>query len=390
VVERFSGTIDVGTAIALAVVAAYVLVAIVSALRRPALDLDGGGRPPRVLGWALSRRRVLFTAKAVGFALLLWCVGLALAPDKSAFLAAREWQVQPVYLAVHLITLRLFSSIFAVNYLEATAHLDLPHGQPLQAVRHVLGWRGIAAAVVAAVPFCAMDLRYFLSAQYPKLSGGANALAVDWLMYAVWCLEWLINAMIWVTLVSFLVMNVTALRRAVFRAPIHIVLLEKQYRPFLRMSVQGATVVLLFGIVTAGYIAYAGGEWTDYLGLIITATLLAVCFVPPWLVLKRRVNGIVQREMSDLRGALQAVHLAGTGVAADPTRAPTLADMESRQRELLALLRMLHLDRLHQDVGRREATAVAIRLFAPALTIGWHIWNTGGLQKVLQTIKGLM
>jgi hypothetical protein len=392
-IDRWLGASDWATGVALAVVALYVLIATAMLARSGSGRSErpkSAGHEPRILGWTLSRRRLQFAAKAAAGAAVIWCLGLGLAPDRAAFLSGREWQVQPLYLAVHLITLRLFTHIFALNYLEGTGHLVMPLDAARLSIRRVLGWRGVIAASVVALPFCAIDLRFFLSDRYPKLSGTSLALPVDWLMFAIWCVEWLINALIWVTLISSLVMNVRALRHAQFQAPAHLVLLEKKYRPFLRMSVQSATVVLLFGAATAGYIAYASGEWTDYLGLIVTAVLVAVCFVPPWLVLKRRIGQIVKAEMADLRGMLSHDHANHLTLGADASRPPTLADMERRQREVLALLRMLHLDRLHQDIGRREATAVAVRLLPPALTVGWHIWNTGGMAKTLQVLRGLM
>ena len=37
------------------------------------------------------------------------------------------------------------------------------------------------------------------------------------------------------------------------------------------------------------------------------------------------------------------------------------------------MLRVAHLERLHQGLGRTEATAVLVRLLAPAATVAWQL-----------------
>ena len=82
------------------------------------------------------------------------------------------------------------------------------------------------------------------------------------------------------------------------------VLHEKQYRPFLQMSAQGATIVLGFFLVNVVYTWYAGAEISDYIGVGVTLVLLVVGFVPPWMLLTAKVDRIVSDEMSSLRQRL--------------------------------------------------------------------------------------
>ncbi len=190
--------------------------------------------------------------------------------------------------------------------------------------------------------------------------------AVDLVMFGIWCVEWFLNAIIWVVLTGFLIMNIRAIRTYRFRDPIEVVLDEKQYRPFLQMSSQGASIVLGFAVLTAVYIWYTDGIESDYLGLFIVAVLLISGFVPPWMLLSAKVNEAVTEEANALRRRLHEPGAANTGGA--PAR-----DLETRLDEALTMLRISHLERLHRGLGRTEARAVVVRMLAPAATVAWHL-----------------
>ena len=226
-----------------------------------------------------------------------WLVGYLLAPNKQHFLTSSEWRFQPFYVAVHLIALRLFINVFTRNYAAGVVHLDMSRAHALKGIRPILGPWGALAAAVVALPFCYFDFLYLFSPRYARMGRDEIVRAIDYLMWGIWSLEWFINAFIWVLLVGFMIKNCMTIRRFPFRAPIDAVLHDKHYRPFLQMSSKGATVVLGFSICTVIYLTYTGGELTDYLGLGITVTLLFVCFVPPWLLLRAKVDEAVQREI---------------------------------------------------------------------------------------------
>ena len=196
-----------------------------------------------------------------------WLAGWVIAPNTSRFLASREWHIQPFYLAAHLIALRLFVRLFACKYAAGTAELDISAEQVAAGVRRILGPAGALVAVGITVPFCALDYRYLTSDRYEKLSEDQALHAIDYLMWGIWCAEWLLNAMIWVVLAGFLVMSYRALRSHRFREPIATVVQNRLYRPFLQMSSQGASIVLGFACVTAFYIWYAGGAASDFWAL---------------------------------------------------------------------------------------------------------------------------
>jgi len=354
----------------------YALSAVGEELPRP-ITLEGSSEAliDRILPHRPRPFLLVVFALAAGF----WVLGLALAPDILQFLKAREWQFQPFYLSAHLILLRLFLTAFSRNYMAGVDYIDIPPEQAKIGMRRILGPMGLGAALAIAVPFCVLDYQYFVSDRYSRIGGEA-----DPLMYAVWCAEWFLNAFIWVVLAGFLVMNCWTIGKYRFRWPIEIVLQEKQYRPFLQMSSQGATMVLGFAAVTILYIWYTGGEFTDYLGLGITARLLVVGFIPPWILLKAKVRRLVRRETQTLRRALGRNAWSPQPGSANPDQPATAAHLE----QALAILRISYLEGLNRDLGQREAKAILVRLVAPATTIAWQLFQHA--DKVIDKLNQLV
>ncbi len=335
----------------------------------------------------LPHHPLAFYLLARAISVAVWALGLALAPDKTRFLQSPEWHIQPFYLAAHLTALRLFVQIVVRNYVAGAAHLDIPAEKVASGIRSVLGLPGILAAIVVAVPLCVLDYRYLLSDRYEMLGDNQQLSAIDYAMWGIWCAEWLLNALIWVALAGFLALSYRALRTHRFRAPIATVVQEKLYRPFLQMSSQGASVVLLFTCVTAIYIWYAGGSASDFIGLGVTGVLLVAGFVPSWLLLNAKVKRTVREEIEALRRNLPAP-VAGQKVLGATSGDGRARSVEERLDEVVAMMRAWHLERLQLDLGRTEAQALAVRLAAPAATAGWQLYSN--LQSVLGKAGGIL
>jgi hypothetical protein len=365
-----------------------------AAVRQSAAGVSGAP-PPEVQGEAIraSIDRVLlrnpgaFYALVAALAVGVWLLGWAIAPSTERFLASQEWHIQPFYLAAHLIALRLFIRLLVRKHVAGAAQLDIPPEQVAQGVRRILGPAGALLAVVIAAPFCVLDYLYLVSDRYDKLSEDQTLHAIDYVMWGIWCAEWLLNAMIWVALAGFLAMSYRALRTFRFRAPIAAVVQDKLYRPFLQMSSQGATIVLVFACVTGFYIWYAGGAASDFIGLAVTGVLLVVGFVPLWLLLNAKVKRTVRDEIDALRRGVSAPVaaslLAGAGAGASAADGKGRS-VDERLDEVLALMRAWHLERLQLDLGRTEAQALAVRLAAPAATAGWQFYSN--LQSILGNV----
>jgi len=343
---------------------------------------------PPDLEWPIDRvlpRHVAGTfVLALAIGLAVWLAGLALAPRAADFLASREWQFQPFYLAGHIIAVRLFVLAYTRGFERGVAHLAVPEDRIATLVTRVLGAPGVLIALLIALPFAFFDFLYLFSDRYQRLGGPSAVLPIDYLMWGIWSVEWLVNAYIWVIVVGFLAKTSWLVRRHPFRAPIEIVLHDKHYKPLLQMNAQGSSVVLLFTILTVGYISYTGGELTDYVGLGITALMIVVGFVPSWLLLRSKVQRAVEEETLAMRR--QLVHNLEMAGIVSQTRAPAaapaaaiappgseIAALARRLDAAVAILRISYLEGRHQSMGQTEARAVMIRLLAPAASIGWQV-----------------
>lgn len=350
----------------------------------PGAALEGISLSP--IDRVFPRRPVRFLLLVGTIAIGCWLAGFLLAPNVSKFLTSPEWLFQPIYIAAHLVTLRLFINVFTRSYAAGVSHLMVSRSQALRGVRTILGLHGALVAAAIALPFCWFDFHYLFSDRYTRMGGDAVVRPIDYLMWAIWSLEWFINALIWVLLLGFMVKNCATIIKHPFRSPIHQVLQEKHYRPFLQMSAQGASVLLGFSCLTVLYIVYTGGELTDYLGLGITLGLLVLGFVPPWLLLRAKVDTAVKTATARLQ---QGTGLGGATGALG--LAATERPIEHRLDEALALLRIWHLQHLYGNLGQTEARAILIRLLAPAATIGWQVaHNYGDMAKKLASMVGTM
>jgi hypothetical protein len=331
---------------------------------------DSAARP--FLDRLLPRTAAAFLGLVIVLGAGMWGMGYVLAPDKARFLEAPEWRFQPVYLAAHLMTLRFFISVLARNFAAGAAHLDMPPQKIARGLRLVLGPLCLLVAAAIAAPFCVLDYLYLLGDAYNRMGASGEVLPVDMLMWGIWCAEWLLNAVIWVLIAGFVAMSIGAIRTYPFRAPIEVVLNERHYRPFLQMSSQGASIVLGFAIVTAIYILFTDAAMTDYLGLGITILVLVCGFLPSWLLLNAKVADAVGEETAALRRSLAggrepAETAAGKGLPAGPTL--------DRLDQAVTMLRIQHLERLHERMGRAEVRALTLRLVAPAAPAVWQLAN---------------
>lgn len=362
--------------------------------RRPAAAAERPGQSP-LDGISLSPIDRVFPRKPGPFLIMVgiiafgtWIVGYLLAPDIAHFRASKEWLFQPFYIAAHLIALRLFINVFTRNYAAGVAHLQVSRAEALRGVRTILGPYGVLAAALIALPFCYFDFQYLFTPRYARMGQDDIVRPVDYLMWGIWSLEWFVNAFIWVLFLGFMIKNCITINHHPFRAPIHVVLHDKLYRPFLQMSAQGSTVMLGFSCVTVAYLYFTGGELTDYLGLAITVSLLVFGFVPPWIMLRRKVDRAVAAETISLQQGAGLIPVSTAAALEMSEERIGARSLDARLEEVHALLRIWHLQNLYGNLGQTEAKAIMFRLMAPAATIGWQVaQNYGSLtQNALKLI----
>jgi hypothetical protein len=326
------------------------------------------------LDGVLPARTGPFLATVVAIAALFWGAGWALASDRAKFLGQREWWVGPAYLAVHLALLRLFVGAYAGNFVAGCAFLAIEPAEVPRRLRRVLGVPAVVGACLLAAPLVALDIEWLRGEEYlgadEALGAGSVLGPADWLMAAAWAVEWVINVYVWLLILGFLVQTLKVLRRHAFRDPIERVLRERQYRPFLLMSAQGASLTLVFALASAAYVWIAQGATSDYIGLWVTGGLILVGFVPPWMTLKARLGAVVDAEAVRLGGSLdESTAALGSG---ERRPAGSLADVGARLDFVLDMVRLEHLRRLHENLGKSEAQAIVLRLLVPAVTGGWR------------------
>jgi hypothetical protein len=333
--------------------------------RLQTVSLEGEGEA--LIDRWLPRRPASFVLAVVLLAAGCWVLGLALATDGRKFVSSHEWQAQPLYLAVHLVTVRLFATAFVRSFLAGILHLDIAEAVARHRMWLVLGPIGTVIAAATAVPFCIYDYRYLTEA-----GGEGVGPAADGLLFAMWCAEWLLMAFVWVMVVGYMLLTHWAVSKHRFRSMIEMVLHDRQYRPFLQMSVQGATIVLGFWIVNILYVWYSGGELSDYTGAAVTLVLVVVGFLPPLLELRGKVSRAVSDEMANLRRRLDRLIARGAPVAAGAAPPATARELEDRLDEVLVMLRISYLEKLHAQLGQSEATDIVIKLLVPLTTVAWY------------------
>jgi hypothetical protein len=345
----------------------------------PARHLSLGRLPVAWLDRVLPEHSGPFLAVVATVSAVCWLAGLLLADDRARFLASREWQVQPLYLAVHLVVVRLFVTAYAGGFLCGCEALDIATAAARRAAHLVLGPAGFCAALLLAAPLALLDVNYVAGAQFESAttSGAAAVGAADWLLVSMWTVEWIANAYVWVVIGGFLIASMRVLGRHAFRDPVIQVLRERQYRPFLLMSSRGATIVLVFTAASALYVLYTKGETTDYVGLWVTAGLLLGAFVPPWMRLRSRISALVRTETDRLGVEVESAIEKDCDSPSGAASPRTIEAIGERVQMAFALLRIEHLERLHADMGKSEAQAVLLRLLAPMATIAWRLVRGG-------------
>jgi hypothetical protein len=179
-----------------------------------------------------------------------------------------------------------------------------------------------------------------------------------------------------VLLIGFALLTIHTVEKYRFKAPLETVLHEQHYRPFLRMSAQGASILLAYTGATAAYVLFSRGETTDYIGLWITAGLLLFSFVPPWMRLKARIAREVRSQTHRLSAEVFAARRRVIEV--DDGKPPvTMDELGARVDVVLAILQLEHLERLYRDLGKSEGQAILIRLLAPLSTVVFRILRPG-------------
>lgn len=332
----------------------------------PTVSLEGEGNA--LVDRLMPRRPKPFLLAVVALSVLCWVAGLILAEQPEVFLANSEWQAQPLYLAAHFITLRLFATAFSRTFTAGTAHLDIAPEQVRHRMWLVLGPVGAAIALLVSAPFSLVDYPLLADPTVWQSPGRAS----DLLVFAIWVVEWFLLAFIWVMIVGYMILTTSVISNHGFRNSIDVVLHERHYRPFLQMTAHGATIVLGFWVINIIYAFLTGAAFSDYAGAIITLVLVVAGLVPPLLQLRGKVNDAVSEAMAGLRRRVSRSSARVESGAAAASEAAGERGLQDRLDEALVLLRMSYLERLHGQLGQTETADIVVKLLVPATTMVWY------------------
>ena len=321
-----------------------------------------------------------YVAVALAIPVAFWIVGFLLAPDRGRFLRSHDWQAQPLFFTVHLVVLRLFVTAYTKHFLDGLAFLEPAAQSVRQGIRRILGFPGFATSLLLATPLIYLDLVYLTGPDFFASNDAQGTLnhvaASDYFLAALWSAEWIATTSVWVVLGGYAILTIRAIERFKFTAPLETILHERHYRPFLRMSAQGASILFGYTAAYAFYVWYTKGVTSDYIGLWVTAGLLVFSFVPPWMRLKTRLARMVRDTSHEMQVHVIAAREHAKSVD-DGKATYTLDEVGARVDVALAMLRLDHLEHLYRDLGRSEGQAILLRMLAPVATIVARVLRPG-------------
>ena len=223
-------------------------------------------------GWwidrAMPRAPGPFLAAALLVPVAWFAIGLALTDDRAAYVATPDVKYQLWFLALHLITMRVMSSLWRRGLAPALDGLGIAAGERRRVEAAALGRWANAGALAAAAYFIARDT---YMAIHPGPSGlnafddpdmwnfGALGHGVRTMMLVAWHLEWVIfGYLLWLQLSTMVTLG-RAMRRTDFEPRLGRLLVHDEYRAFFTLLSKTATLSMVFALGNLLFV-YLTGE----------------------------------------------------------------------------------------------------------------------------------
>ncbi len=343
--------------------------------------------------WLLDRLMpggvVAYFAVAIAICTGVWILGLVLRIIErggdwlvivESFLRSREWQLQPLLLFVHLLCLRLFKSIYGRHFDGAFKHVAVPREKLEAASRWFFGFRANFGALAIAAPFMAYRaFVYFpsdrLLTDYDLASRGGEA----GLLLVLWLIEWLMfGYYMWLIVVGAVLMR-KILRAHDFRESVDLVLADRHYRPLFGVTSRSTTLVVFFGLLHAGYIAYTAATWGEYAGLIALGVAVCLSFFLTWAAVRADLGAQVRAAVQSLEKSYRSTR---DKLATMPDIQGIEDDIQRVQMQLKMQLALQQLDYLvtkFESVGRRELLGLMFRAVSPVGSVLARVIRWGSL-----------
>lgn len=296
------------------------------------------------------------------------------------FLRSREWQMQPLLLFVHLLCLRLFKGIYGRHFDRAFQFIDVPREKIEAASRWFFGFRVNLGALAIAAPFIAYRaVVYFPSERLLADYGLAGRGGEAGLLLALWSIEWLMfGYYVWLIVAGALVIH-AILRKHDFRDSVDLVLADRQYRPLFNVTTRATTLVVFFGLLHAGYIAYTAATWGEYAGLITLAVAVIFSFSMTWGAVRAELGGLVRGAVRSLEKSYRISREKLGGMADVDGIEDDIKRVQVQLKMQLALQQLDYLVTKYESVGRRELLGLVFRALSPVGSVLARVIRWGSL-----------
>ena len=210
-------------------------------------------------------------AKMIGVAVLLpalwFVIGLFVTDDRDAYLDTPDIKYQLWFLALHLITLRMTSSLWMRALDPALGGLGVPRREVQRVHAGALGGWANAGALLAAAYFISRDTYMAIHAgpsgmnafDDPDMWGFADlGHGVRTMMLIIWHVEWVLYGyLLWLQLWTLIRIPI-ALHRTDFTAELSRLLVRDEYRDFFTLLARTSTLTLVFALGNLLFVQLTG------------------------------------------------------------------------------------------------------------------------------------
>ncbi len=303
----------------------------------------------------------------------------------------RQWQLTPLLLFLHFLSLRLFKGIYSRNFDKAFAHLDVTKDELASYKRWFLGRRVNFFAIAIAAPFVAYEVFFLLWAPdfytmvlgpkspYAGSTHGGTANVEAWWLVMIWAFEWWMYGYYCYLMVAGSVVVRRILRRHDFVDSVDLVLTERQYRPLFNVTAQAGSVVFVYGLIYAGYVFYTKGSVSDIAGLVVLVVLLGVSFGVTWSGVRGELRGNVTQAVKSLECSYRDARAKLATMKDVPGIEDDLQRIQVQLKMALALQQMEYLQSKYESLGRKEFLGLMFKMLAPVGTVLARVIRWGSL-----------
>lgn len=307
------------------------------------------------------------------------------------FVRDRQWQVQPLLLFLHFLSLRLFKGIYSRNFDKTFKFLDVTAEELARYKRWFLGARVNFFALAIAAPFVFYEVFFFFRSAdfYERIFGADSAYlkvidvtarnAEAWLLLVIWTFEWLMYGYYCYLMLAGAVVVRAILRKHDFVDTVDLVLAERQYRPLFNVTAQAGSLVFVYGIIHAGYVFYTKGSVSDFAGLIGLVVLLGTAFGVTWSSVRNELRGNVNTAIEGLEASYRDARTRLGTMKDVPGIEDDLQRVQVQLKMSLALQQMEYLQTKYESLGRKEFLGLVFKMLAPVGTVLARVIRWGSL-----------